>query len=144
MLPTNRNIKENRNTGTTNGLGSSQPERLIRFISLSPNHAIDQIDVIKELIKTQEFNIDFFEFKVANTKIQKRLINLSQKDSPRQRVEIEEKVDVNTSYKHLRQLMWRIQKEIHNTFLLQMHQIKAVPCSMPLMFSSILPIWQYS
>jgi hypothetical protein len=116
---------------------AGEPQKQIRFVSLKAATAIDDYDIIKGIAKSNGFEVDFFEFKVTNTKTQKRLINTAQRNGPKERIRIEEKIDVNSNYKYLRQVSWRVLKEENNIFLVQMNQVKGVPCSLPLIFPDI-------
>lgn len=125
-------------SGSSSVFSSGEPARQIRFISLVAEASADDFDIIKDIIKTRGFSIDFIEFKLTNTKVQRRLIQPTQKDGPRERIEIEEKLDVNSGFKYLRQLSSKVQNDVNNVLLVQMNQIKGFPCSLPLIFPELL------
>ncbi len=128
----------NPGTGGYGALNSEEPNKVIRFISLNAESGSDDFNVIKDIIQTRGYAVDFVEFKFSTTKIQRRLIKPTQKDGPKERIEIEEKIDVNSSYKHLRHLSARVQKEVNNVLLVQVNQIKGFPCSAPILFPELL------
>ncbi|MBU2510940.1 hypothetical protein KJ966_06365 [bacterium] len=131
-----KNPGGDRNKGES--VGSGEATKVVRFINLVPPSSIQDVEILKDIINSRGFTVDFSEFKITSTKVQKRLINAGQKDGPRERVSIEEKVDINSNYKYLRQISWRVLKEVNNVLLVQMGQIKGIPCSLPLVFSEIL------
>ncbi len=130
-----KNPGGNRNKGKS--VGSNEPNKIIRFVNLVHPSSIQDFEIIKDIINSRGFTIDFSEFKITSTKVQKRLINVGQKNGPRERIAIEEKIDINSNYKYLRQITWRVLKEVNNVLIMQLGQIKGLPCSLPLVFPEI-------
>lgn len=120
------------------GVRGNEPTQMIRFVSLSSLHMVEDMDVLRQMLSEQNTSFDFFEFKIVNTTVQKRLIHSAQKNGPKERISVEEKVDINSNLKHLRQFTWRVLKDLNNVLLVQLTQLKGAPCSLPLIFPSIL------
>lgn len=114
------------------------PEKRVRFVSLTSPQAIDDYEVIDSILKDEGFSTDFFEYKIKNTQVEKRLIDSRSRNGPRERVELERKVDVNANYKHLRQFAWQVIKDTNNVLLIQISQLKGTCCTLPLIFPAIL------
>ncbi|MBU3917232.1 hypothetical protein KKA14_16990 [bacterium] len=137
MGPIGQKKQQSGNTGSAASMGGNEPDKTIRFISLLNVHMIEDMDAIRHLLNERGFSFDYSEFKIVNTTIQKRLISKDKKDGPRERVEVEEKVEVNANFKYLRQIAWKVLKDVDNVLLIQMNQLKGIPCGFPLVFPSI-------
>ncbi len=115
-----------------------EPNKIIRFVSLLGSHLVEDMDVLKKMLNEKKFTVDYFEYKVVNTLVQRRLINIDRRSGPKERIRVDEKVDVNSNLKYLRQFTWRVLKDVNNVLLVQLSQLKGVPCCLPLIFPSIL------
>ncbi|MDT8448184.1 MAG: hypothetical protein RRB13_14925 [bacterium] len=109
----------------------------IRFVSATERRLVTGLDLITKVLESQGFNVDHAEFKVVNKKELKRPINPKFKDGPKEKVVIEERININTSYKHVRQLHWRVTKDPENVLLVQVERLKGEPMALPLIFESL-------
>ncbi|MCP4750295.1 MAG: hypothetical protein GY866_05350 [Proteobacteria bacterium] len=117
---------------------SQDPDLGICFVSLFDKRQIDGIDVITDLLQKQKFSIDHFEYKVIKKSEIRRPINPKLKDGPKERVIVEDKINVNANLRTVRQLEWRVLKDPENVLLVQISRAKGESFCLPLIFPNIL------
>lgn len=117
---------------------ASSQEWWIRFVSPTERRLVTGMDLISKVLESQGFTVDHAEFKVVNKKEIKRPINPKHKDGPKEKVVIEEKININTSLKYVRQVHWRVTKEPENVLLVQLERLKGEPMALPLIFETLL------
>ncbi|MBU3917466.1 hypothetical protein KKA14_18180, partial [bacterium] len=96
------------------------------------------MDLITEMLVEKGFTVDHFEYKVIKKSEIHRPINPKLKNSPKQKVIVEEKVNINANIKTVGQLEWRIYKDPENILLIQIVRTKGETLSLPLVFPNIL------
>ncbi len=109
----------------------------VRFVSLVEKRQIQGIGQITDLMNDQGFAVDHFEYKVLKKSEIRRPINPKLKNSPTEKVTIEERLNVNANLKSVGQLEWRVLKDPENVLLLQIQRIKGDALSLPLFFNGI-------
>ena len=114
------------------------PEMDIRFVSLTEKRQIQGIETMTEILKSQGYNLDYFEYKVIKKSEMRRPINPSVKNSPTEKIVVEERVNVNANLKTVGQLEWRVLKEPENVLLVQINRSKGESLSLPLFFDNII------
>lgn len=117
--------------------GSNKADLIVRFVSLLEKRQIEDIEVISALLQKKNFSTDFFEYKVVKKTEIRRPINPKFKDGPKQKVIIEDKINVNIDFKTVRQLVWRVLKDPENVLLLQLSRTKGEPLSLPFIFEEV-------
>ncbi|MBU2512498.1 hypothetical protein KJ966_14275 [bacterium] len=120
------------------GKGSEQPGMEVRFVSLIEKRQIQGIDLITDLLKKQDIGVDHFEYKVIKKSEIRRPINPKLKNSPTERVTVEDRINVNANLKTVGQLEWRVFKDPENILLLQLTRSKGEALCLPLFFDDIL------
>ncbi|NQU64339.1 MAG: hypothetical protein HQ517_08680 [SAR324 cluster bacterium] len=116
---------------------SNSPELIVRFISLIDRQQIEGIDVITNILDNKNFAVDHFEYKVIKRTETRRPINLKFKDGPSEKVVLEERINVNSNLKTIRQLEWRVTKDPENVLLLNIARAKGEALCLPLIFPNI-------
>jgi len=109
----------------------------ICFVSLCDKRLIDGIDKITEILQEKQFIIDHYEYRIVKKSEIRRPINPKHKDGPREKVVVEERINVNATLKTLRQLEWRVIKDPENILLLQIGRMKGEALCMPLILPGI-------
>jgi len=112
-------------------------EFVVRLVSLSDKNGIENIDDIVPSFMSKGFRTDYFEYKSIVKKTYKKPINPKFPDGPKEKVTVEEKENVNTSLKLIRQLDWRATKDPENVLNVQITRTKGESCSVPLVFAKI-------
>lgn len=115
-----------------------KPELDIRLVSLNERRQIQGIDVITELLREQGFGVDHFEYKVVKKSEMRRPINPKLKNSPTEKVTVEEKLNVNANLKSVGQLEWRVLKDPENILHVQLARAKGEALCLPLFFENLL------
>ena len=121
----------------TSGLNVQESKLEIRFVSLLEKRQIQDIDLITELLNRQGYSVDHFEYKVVKKSEIRRPINPKVQNSPKERVTVEERINVNAHLKTVGQLEWRVLKDPENVLLIQIHRSKGETLSLPLFFENI-------
>ncbi len=121
----------------TSGLNVKETNLDIRLVSLIEKRQIQGIDLITELLNQQGFQVDHFEYKVTKKSEIRRPINPKVKNSPTERVAVEERINVNANLKTIGQLEWRVLKDPENVLLIQLSRSKGESLSLPLFFDNI-------
>ena len=98
---------------------------------------IEGIDLLTGLLNDRGFEVDHFEYKVLKKSEIRRPINPKQKNSPTEKITVEEKLNVNANLKSVGQLEWRVMKDPENVLLLQTQRTKGEALCLPLYFDSV-------
>ena len=110
----------------------------ICFVSLVDARQIEGIDILRQVLERYHFTVENFEYKLTSKIEVRKPINPKIKNGPSEKVIVEERVNINTQLKTLRQLSWRVSKDPENVLLLQISRTKGESLCVPLIFSKIL------
>jgi len=127
--------KKDQPTGESRG--KSQPELMLRFVGLQDKRQVEDLEIINQLLSKMRFDTDFFEYKVVKKTETRRPINPKFPDGPKQKVIVEERINVNSDLKTVRQLEWRVLKDSENVLLLQINRAKGESFCLTLIFEKI-------
>ncbi|MGK0290458.1 MAG: hypothetical protein ACI86H_001917 [bacterium] len=126
-------------TNTTLDFDQELKEGLvISFISHFSKDRIQGLTLIREWFRRRKFYVEAFEYKTLIKKEVRRPINPKNPEGPQEKVLVEEKIELNTDFKQLRQLRQRVLKEPQNVLMVQLERAKGEYCGLPLLFSSLI------
>ena len=111
---------------------------VVRFVSTAERRQVIGHDLIVRALESQGFKVDHEEYKITKKTEHKRPINPKKPDGPKETVVIEEKINVNGSIRHLRQLAWRATKDEENLLLVQLERLKGESVAVPLIYREVL------
>lgn len=115
----------------------STPGLLVRFVALMEHRQIQGIDQITSLLREQDFEVEHYEYKVVKKTEMHKPINPKHKDGPKQKVIIEDKINVNANLKSVGQLEWRVLKDPEASLLVQLNRTKGETVTLPLFFENL-------
>ena len=110
---------------------------MLRFVSLQDKRQVEDLEIINQLLGKMRFETDYFEYKVVKKTETRRPINPKFPDGPKQKVLVEERININSDLKHVRQLEWRVLKDPENVLLLQLNRAKGEAFCLTLSFDRI-------
>ncbi|MDH5559274.1 MAG: hypothetical protein OEY59_00295 [Deltaproteobacteria bacterium] len=114
------------------------PDLVANFIGLQDPRQIEGMDYIRGQLEKKGFRVDSYEYKVTTKTEIRRPINPKLKNGPTERVTLEEKINVNSNFKAVRQLDWRVSKDPENILILQVTRAKGESLSLPIIFPNII------
>ena len=115
----------------------SQPDLTVRFIGLQDKRQVEDMEIIEQLLNKMRFDIDYFEYKIVKKTETRRPINPKFPDGPKQKVLVEERINVNGDLKTVRQLEWRVLKDPENVLLVQLNRAKGEAFCLTLTFERL-------
>jgi hypothetical protein len=110
----------------------------ICFVSLIDTRQIEGMDTLRQILERYQFSVENFEYKITTKTEVRKPINPKLKNGPTEKVIVEERININTQLKTLRQLSWRVAKDPENVLLLQISRTKGESLCVPLIFTKIL------
>jgi hypothetical protein len=110
----------------------------ICFVGLVDKRQVDGIDQITEILQKRHIAIEHFEYKIVKKTETRRAINPKHQDGPKEKVTIEERINVNANLRTMYQLEWRVLKDPENVLLLQLGRLKGEALSLPLILPPII------
>lgn len=110
----------------------------ICFVSLVDARQVEAMDALRQILERYQFAVENFEYKVTTKSEVRKPINPKVKNGPTEKVIVEERININTQLKTLRQLSWRVAKDPENVLLLQISRTKGESLCVPLIFSKII------
>ena len=113
------------------------PELWLRFVSPTERRAVVGMEMMQKVLEVKGFRVDHADFQVINKREVKRPINPKFKEGPKETVILEERVNINTAFKHLRQLGAKARQNSENVLLVQIERIKGEAIAYPLIFPAL-------
>jgi len=113
------------------------PELWLRFVSPTERRAVVGMDMIQKVLEVKGFRVDHSDFQIINKREVKRPINPKFKEGPKETVILEERVNINTAFKYLRQLGAKAKQNPENVLLVQIERIKGEAIAYPLILPGL-------
>lgn len=117
---------------------AAKPEFNLRLVSLLDSRQVEGIEQIRAILAQRGFSCDHFEHKLIIKTETKRPINPKNPKGPTEKVTIEERININSSLKALRQMAWRAGKDPDNVLHVQIRRTKGESMSLPIIFERLL------